>query len=123
MGPATRSLLGGENQNANLQNQPESGNAMNKLLFAVAALLATSTAAAGVRIETITRDVKTKVVDGGAQIMLVQDGKVRMQIPKTSGGMILKNSILYVLDDKKKTYMEMDKETMRKGAEQAGAAM
>jgi hypothetical protein len=96
---------------------------MNKLLFATAALLAASTAAAGVRIETVTRDVKTKVADGGAQVIQVQDGKVRMQIPKTSGGMILKNSILYVLDDKKKTYMEMDKETMRKGAEQAGAAM
>ena len=96
---------------------------MNKLLFAGAALLAATTAAAGVRIETITRDVKTQVADGGAQVILVQDGKIRMQIPKTSGGMILKNSILYVLDDKKKTYMEMDKETMRKGAEQAGAAM
>ncbi|MBC8024711.1 MAG: DUF4412 domain-containing protein [Steroidobacteraceae bacterium] len=96
---------------------------MNKLLFAVAAVLAATTAGAGVRIETVTRDVKTKVADGGAQVMQVQDGKVRIQIPKTSGGMILKNSILYVLDDKKKTYMEMDKETMRKGAEQAGAAM
>jgi hypothetical protein len=96
---------------------------MYKLPFAVAALLAATTAGAGVRVETLTRDVKTKVADGGAQVMLIQDGKVRLQIPKTSGGMILKNSMLYVLDDKKKTYMEMDKETMRKGAEQAGAAM
>jgi len=96
---------------------------MNKLLFPVAALLAATTVNAGVRIETVTRDVKTKVADGGAQVMLVQDGKVRVQIPKTAGGMILKNSVLYVLDDKKKTYMEMDKETMKKGAEQAGAAM
>jgi len=96
---------------------------MNKLLFVVAAFLAATTADAGVRIETLTRDVKTKVADGGAQVILVQDGKIRMQIPKTAGGMILKNSILYVLDDKKKTYMEMDKETMKKGAEQAGAAM
>ena len=96
---------------------------MNKLLFTVAALLAATTADAGVRIETLSRDVKTKVADGGAQVILVQDGKIRMQIPKTDGGMILKNSILYVLDDKKKTYMEMDKETMRKGSEQAGAAM
>ena len=95
---------------------------MNKLLFA-AALLAANTAGAGVRIETVTRDMKTKVADGGAQVILVQDGKIRMQMPKTAGGMILKNSILYVIDDKKKTYMEMDKETMRKGSEQAGAAM
>src|SRR6188768_3923947 len=96
---------------------------MNKLLFAAAALLAATTAGAGVRIETVTRDVKTQVADGGPQVILVQDGKIRMQIPKTAGGMILKNSILYVLDDKKKTYMEMDKETMKKGADQAGAAM
>jgi hypothetical protein len=96
---------------------------MNKLLFAVAALLAATTAIAGVRIETLSRDVKTKVADGAVQTMLAQDGKVRIEIPKTSGGMILKNSILYVLDDKKKTYMEMDKETMKKGADQAGAAM
>jgi hypothetical protein len=96
---------------------------MNKLIFAATALLAATTASAGVRIETVTRDVKTKVADGGAQVILVQDGKIRMQIPKTSGGMILKNSILYVLDDKKKTYMEMDKATMKKSADAAGSAM
>jgi len=39
---------------------------MNKLLFVVAAFLAATTADAGVRIETLTRDVKTKVADGGA---------------------------------------------------------
>jgi hypothetical protein len=95
---------------------------MNKFIFAVT-LLAATTATAGVRMETVTRDVKTKVADGGPQVMMIQDGKLRIQIPKTSGGMILKNSTLYVLDDKKKTYMEMDKETMKKAAEQAGAAM
>jgi hypothetical protein len=96
---------------------------MNKLLFAAAALLAATSASAGVRMETVTRDVKTKAVDGGAQIMMIQDGKVRMQIPKTSGGMILKDGMMYMLDDKKKTYMEMDKATMKKTADQAGAAM
>jgi len=95
---------------------------MNKLIFA-AALLAATTASAGVRIETVTRDVKTKVVDGGPQTILVQDGKIRMHIPKTSGGMILKNSVLYVLDDKKKTYMEMDKATMKKTADAAGGGI
>jgi hypothetical protein len=96
---------------------------MSKLLLAAASVLAATTAGAGVRVETITRDVKTKIADGGAQVMQIQDGKVRIQIPKTSGGMIMKNSMLYVLDDKKKTYMEMDKETMKKSGEQAGAAM
>jgi hypothetical protein len=96
---------------------------MNKLLFAAATLLAATTAAAGVRIETVTRDVKTKAANGDLQVILVQDGKIRMNIPKNNNGMILKNSIMYVLDDKKKTYMEMDKATMKKTADQAGAAM
>jgi hypothetical protein len=96
---------------------------MNKLLFAAAALLAATTAAAGVRIETVTRDVKTKAANGDLQVIMVQDGKIRMNIPKNNNGMILKNSIMYVLDDKKKTYMEMDKATMKKTADQAGAAM
>jgi hypothetical protein len=96
---------------------------MNKLLFATAALLAATTAAAGVRVETVTRDIKTKAANGDLQVILVQDGKVRMNMPKNNHGMILKNSIMYMLDDKKKTYMEMDKATMKKTADQAGAAM
>ena len=95
---------------------------MNKFFFA-SVLLATTAASAGVRIETVTRDIKTLVADGGTQIVLVQDGKVRMNNPKNLDGMILKNSTLYVLDDKKKSYMEMDKATMQKTADQAGAAM
>jgi hypothetical protein len=96
---------------------------MNKLIFAATALLAATTALAGVRIETVTRDIKTKVAEAGAQTIMVQDGKIRMNMPKSAGGMILKNSVMYVLDDKKKTYMEMDKETLEKTADQAGAAM
>jgi hypothetical protein len=96
---------------------------MKKFIFTAAALLAAAQVSAGVRIETITRDVKTKVADGPAQVIFVQDGKIRMNMPKNANGMILKNSILYVLDDKKKTYMEMDKATMKRTADQAGAAM
>jgi uncharacterized protein DUF4412 len=86
-------------------------------------LLAASPIFAGVRVETVTRDIKTQVADGGPQIMMIQDGKVRMDMPKNANGMILKNSVMYVLDDRKKTYMEMDKATMKKTADQAGAAM
>jgi hypothetical protein len=96
---------------------------MNKFIVTAIALLVATTASAGVRIETVTRDVKTKVADGGNQIILVQDGKVRMSTGKDAQGMILKGSMFYMLDEKKKTYMEMDKATMKKTADQAGAAM
>jgi hypothetical protein len=96
---------------------------MNKLIISVATLLLATTASAGVRIETTTRDIKTKVADGAAQVVMVQDGKVRMNSPKDANGMILKNSMLYVIDDKAKTYMQMDKSTMKKTADAAGGAM
>lgn len=96
--------------------------AMSKFIVLCTALLC-ATASAGVRIESTTRDIKTQVADGGPQIVMVQDGKIRMNSQKNANGMILKNSVLYVLDDKRQTYMEMDKATMQKTAEQAGAAM
>jgi len=96
---------------------------MNKLILTAAAMLAASQVSAGVRIETVTRDIKTQVVDGGTQVVMVQDGKIRMNNPKHGNGMILKNSVLYVIDDTRKTYSEIDKATMKKTADQAGAAM
>ncbi len=95
---------------------------MNKLIFGVATLLAASTAAAGVRIETISRDIKTQVADGPAQTVLVQEGKIRVNAAKTDT-VILKNGSLYMIDDKKKVYREMDKATMKRMMDQAGAAM
>ena len=91
--------------------------------FLVAALFCATTVSAGVRIENTTRDIKTQVADGEAQVLLVQDGMIRMNNAKHANGMILKNSVLYVIDDKKKTFMEMDKATMKKTADQAGAAL
>ncbi|HEU5136663.1 MAG TPA: DUF4412 domain-containing protein [Steroidobacteraceae bacterium] len=96
---------------------------MNKLILTVAALLAATQVSAGVRIETLTRDVKTQVADGGAQVVMVQDGKIRMSNPKHGNGMILKNTVLYLFDDQRKTYSEIDKATLKKAADQAGAAM
>ena len=75
------------------------------------------------RIETVTRDIKTQDADGGTQVVMVQDGKIRMNNPRDGNGMIVKNSVLYVIDDKRKTYSELDKATMKKTADQAGAAM
>ena len=91
------------------------------LVFGAALLCAT--ASAGVRIESVTRDIKTQVADAGTQIVMVQDGKVRVNNAKDASGVILNNSLLYVIDDKKKTYMEIDKATMKKTADQAGAAI
>jgi hypothetical protein len=95
---------------------------MNKLIFGVGALLVASTASAGVRIETISRDIKTQVADGPGQTVLVQDGKIRVSTPR-SDAMILKNGALYMIDDKKKVYREMDKASMKRMMDQAGAAM
>jgi hypothetical protein len=92
-------------------------------MFLVVTLLCATAASAGVRIETVTRDIKTQVADGGTQIVMVQDGKIRMNNAKNANGVILKDAVFYVLDDQKKTYMEMDKATIKKTADQAGAAM
>jgi hypothetical protein len=87
----------------------------------VVALAATS-AFAGVHIEHVTRNIKTKAQDGSAQTMLVQNGMLRNNA-SSSGGMILKGSTIIIIDDKRKQYREMRKEDMKKMAEQAGAAM
>ncbi len=89
--------------------------------FALLALVAT-TASAGVRIETVNRDIKTQAVEGLPQVVLVQDGKVRMN-GSQAGAMILKGGVVYMLDDKRKTYMEMDKARMKATMDQASAQM
>jgi hypothetical protein len=95
---------------------------MNKLIFAVASLLTAGMATAGVRIETVTRDIKTQVVDGPVQTVRVQDGKVQVTTGR-SGSMILKNATFYIIDDQRKAYREMDKASMQNTMDQAGAAM
>ena len=95
---------------------------MNKLIFGLGALLVASTASAGVRIETISRDIKTQAADGPAQIVLVQGGKIRVNAAKTDT-VILKNGSLFMIDDKKKAYREMDKASMKRMMDEAGAAM
>jgi hypothetical protein len=75
-----------------------------------------------VRFETVTRDVKTQAVSGAPNTVWVQDGAVRSSSgPQHS--MILKAGTLYVIDDQKKTYMEMDKATMQAMAAKAKAAL
>jgi hypothetical protein len=95
---------------------------MKAILSATAAALFTATAAAGVRIETVNRDIKTGQVDGAPSVVLVQDGSVRVSTSR-SGAMLMKGSTIYVLDDKRKTYRELDKATMQGYVSQANAAM
>lgn len=95
---------------------------MKKLIVASVLSVFAVGANAGVRIETVTRDIKTKVPDGPAQTVLVQDGKMRVSTSK-SGGMIIKGGTIYVVDDRRKTYREMNKEQTKQMAGQANAAM
>jgi len=93
---------------------------MKKILFTSVAVFA-SGAFAGVHIENVTRDIKTKTPQGEVQTMLVQDGMLRTS--HATGAVILKGSTMIMLDDKRKQYREMNKEDMKKMADQAGAAM
>jgi hypothetical protein len=94
---------------------------MKKLMFVSTVLLATG-AIAGVRVETTTRNVATKNPEGPPQVTLVQDGKIRAS-RGDQGGMILKGTTIYFLDDKRKSYRQMDKAQMQQMAGQANAAM
>ena len=93
-----------------------------KQIIAIASVLLVSTASAGVRIETIERNIQTKAPEGPAQTVYVQNGNVRVS-SGPGGGMLLKGSTIYVIDDKRKSYREMDKATMQGYANQANAAM
>src|SRR5678815_2102108 len=95
---------------------------MNKFILIAAAMLGTAEISAGVRIESVTRDLKTQVASG-TQVVMVQDGKIRVNNAKESNGVILNDSMLYVLDDNRKSYSEIDKATMKKTMDQAGARM
>jgi hypothetical protein len=95
---------------------------MRRVILTAAVLAIATGTSAGVRIETIDREIKTKAVEGSPQTVLVQDGKVRVK-SSASGGMILKGGVIYILDAKRKTYREMDKASMKASMEQAGAAM
>lgn len=90
------------------------------LIVATLALFA-GVAGAGVRIETVTRNIETKKADGAPQVVAVQGGAVR--VTSKDGAMILRDNTIYVVDDKGKTYRELDKATLERYAKQMGSAM
>ena len=93
-----------------------------KTLIYIAALCAASTAFAGVRIENTTRDIATKVADGAPTVTQLQDGKLRTA-RGAEGGMIIVGTTITILDDKRKQYREMDKESIKKMSAKANDAM
>lgn len=95
---------------------------MKMRIAVLAGLLAAANATAGVRIETVQRDVKTKAPSGEVQTVLVQSGNVRVA-GRSDGYMLLKGATLYVVDEKRKSYREIDKEKMKAMAGQGNAAM
>lgn len=93
-----------------------------RTVCALAAALLATAASAGVRIESVNRDIATKKEDGKPEVVLVQGGNVRT-VSEEHRAMILKGSTMYLIDDEDKTYVEMDKETLAGYAKQASAAM
>lgn len=87
----------------------------------VGALVAAGTASAGVRIETVIRDTTTLAPKGVTQVTEVQNGAVRSS--SAEGSVLLKGGKMLIIDDKHKTYTEMDKATMEGYAQKANAAM
>lgn len=93
---------------------------MNRRLLVIGCLLAGS-ASAGVRIETITRQIGATQQQGLTQVVEVQNGAVRAGTEQ--GTVLIKNGTMYILDDRRKTYSVMDAATMQAYASQASAAM
>ncbi|HTU67773.1 MAG TPA: hypothetical protein VMF52_17620 [Steroidobacteraceae bacterium] len=85
---------------------------LHAIVFIGASLFATA-AFAGVHVENVTRDIATKAQQGNTQVMLVQDGKMRVNAQK-DGATILKGSTIVIIDDKHRTYREMTKEDLKK---------
>ena len=97
---------------------------MNRLILSAAALLAAAPVCAGVRIESVSRNVQTLAVEGVAYVLLIQDGKVRSENASSSRRTaLIKDSVLYELDNEKKTYFVADDAAMKKAANEAAAAM
>ena len=93
-----------------------------KTFLLVSTLALATSAVAGVRVETVTRDIKTKTPDGPTHTVLVQDGKVRTTSGH-GGTMIISGDMIYIVNDEQKSYREMTKAQMQQMAGQAGAAM
>jgi hypothetical protein len=85
------------------------------------ALLSAKAVNAGVRIESVTRNVQSGQ-EQSQQVMQVQDGKARIEGGRDSVT-IFKNDTLYILDGQRKTYMMMDRAAIERTANSMNQAM
>jgi hypothetical protein len=93
-----------------------------KILGTASWLLACGAVSAGVRIETVSIEPGAPATGQRVQTVLVQDGKARAEVNR-SGSLILKAGKIYVVDDKRQSYRELDKATMQGYAGQAQNAL
>src|SRR5690349_8613404 len=95
---------------------------MSRLLSIAAALLAAAPVSAGVRVETVSRDIQTGKADGwDADVMLIQDGMVRDHATSFGITVIIRDGIFFVLNDAGKTYYVMDEAALKAAADEAAA--
>ncbi len=93
-----------------------------KCLLTGSTLFIATAAHAGVRFETVNRDIKTQAAQGPGQTALIQGGMARFGVNAT-GSMILRDGKVFFVDDQRKTYRELDKATMQGYSSQTNAAM
>lgn len=91
------------------------------LCGALLGICASLAAQAGVKIETVTRNIATGK-EGALQTLYVQAGALRAE---TSDGdiVLFRNDTLYMIDNAERSYRTMDKATMEKLAGTLGTAM
>ena len=93
-----------------------------KTILLSGTVFATSGAFAGIHVDTVTRDIKTKAQEGGTQTMLVQNGMMRTT-GTANGSIILKGATITMIDDTRKEYRVMTKEDLKKMADSGAAQM
>ena len=97
---------------------------MNRPVLIAAALLAAAPVSAGVRIETVSRDIQTKASDGGPDVLLIQDGLLKETHAKSAYSItLIKQGIFYSLDERSKTYYVIDEAAVKKATDGAAAGL
>ncbi len=80
---------------------------MKKAILPFAAMWFATTVSAGVHIETLERDIKTKKAASAPSKTFVQNGNARI-VSGSGGAMLLKGDAIYIINDAKKNYRVLD---------------
>jgi hypothetical protein len=94
---------------------------MKRIALIAGGLLAAQLAGAGVYVETVNRDI-TAGTTTPKQKIYVQNGSGRFMDPEGRSSLI-KGETLYMIDDKEKSYIVLDKATMEQVAKKLNAQM